>query len=109
MKEDTALVDNSEMICERAEMWAWAAMHMRPEPITLTDMRLDDESLSERQAVPTCDTGRESRYTYWSQVASPRLPPLNKIVQSLSRMMWVTVYGVGKTIEYVRLQGGRAS
>ncbi|KAB5580803.1 hypothetical protein GE09DRAFT_1255717 [Coniochaeta sp. 2T2.1] len=80
------------IIYERAEMWAFAAQHMRPEPITLEDMELEDDAWA---------YDKDNKGISGAVSATPEAPGMDATVQALARGVWMTVYGVGKSVQFV--------
>ncbi|KAB5536638.1 hypothetical protein GE09DRAFT_1249299 [Coniochaeta sp. 2T2.1] len=81
------------IIYERAGMWASAAQHMRPEPITLADMELEDDAWAYDRD--------DKRISGAQSSTTQEAPRMDLNVQALARGVWMTVYGVGKSVQFV--------
>lgn len=104
----------TEIVWERAEMWAWAAKHMRPEPIPLTDMGLqEDEQVDDQdngqQENLAANTPWESAGTHWLHAPPAQLLVLDGFVRTLARALRIALYGLGVVLRYVKVQPGRVN
>lgn len=91
---DTSVID---MFWERSEQWAFAAQHIRPEPIALLDMALEKDAVVDYQLLGLAsDVGSKPGYTYLGHIPRVQVPLLNRSLLSLTWAMWKVLHSVGK-------------
>lgn len=87
---------------ERSEQWAFAAQHIRPEPITLSDMALEEDAMVDyQQSGLASDVSSKPGYTYLGHISRAQVTLPNRSLLSLAWAMWTVLHSVGKIWQIV--------
>jgi hypothetical protein len=105
-EDDTAELDVNDAKWDRAELWALGAKDMRPEPITLTDMGVEEDDQASvvgiKDSASKAATVAPTARTYQARrLPVPRLPTLEEIGKLVIWVIGFALYGIQMLTKFV--------